>query len=285
MTFAWYSANFILGKFRKGFANLRPKLSGLKWPACGLLHSFPGLTFAYLLKNRLLASLLLSLDTSSLICSVALHALADGRLLGVSELRVAQSHSTHLTVLIQQLLENTGRALPDVAAVAVSDGPGSYTGLRIGAAAAKGLCFALDIPLLAVGTLAALARQVTNGTTAPEKWLFCPMLDARRQEVYTAIYRADGSEVLAPMPLILSPEALAEHLAHSEVLFFGDGAAKFRALLPDGPSKAGFLTGVVPSAVAVGELALLAYERAEFRDVAYYEPFYLKEVYTTVSKK
>ena len=215
---------------------------------------------------------------------MAVHALTDGRLLGLSELRVAQSHSTHLTVLIQQLLENTGHTLLDVAAVALSDGPGSYTGLRIGAAAAKGLCFALDIPLLAVGTLAALARQVVNATAAPENRLFCPMLDARRQEVYTAIYRADGREVLAPTPLILTPEALAEHLAHSEVLFFGDGTAKFRALLPEGPSKAGFLTGVVPSAVAVGELALAAYARAEFRDVAYYEPFYLKEVYTTTPK-
>ena len=141
---------------------------------------------------------------------MAVHALTDGRLLGLSELRVAQSHSTHLTVLIQQLLENTGHTLLDVAAVALSDGPGSYTGLRIGAAAAKGLCFALDIPLLAVGTLAALARQVVNATAAPENRLFCPMLDARRQEVYTAIYRADGREVLAPTPLILTPEALAE---------------------------------------------------------------------------
>lgn len=227
--------------------------------------------------------LLLSLDTSSPICSVALHTLAEGRLLGLSELRVAQSHSTHLTVLIQQLLENTGHALPDLAAVALSDGPGSYTGLRIGAAAAKGLCFALDIPLLAVGTLAALARQVASVTADAENFLFCPMLDARRQEVYVALYKADGAEVLAPAPLILSPEALAEHLAQARVLFFGDGAAKLYPLLAD-RHNAQFLTGVVSSAVAVGELARAAYQRQEFRDVAYYEPFYLKEVYTTTPK-
>ena len=233
-----------------------------------------------------MADLLLSLDTSSPICSVALHALADGRLLGLSELRVAQSHSTHLTVLIEQLLANTGHALADLAAVALSDGPGSYTGLRIGAAAAKGLCFALDIPLLAVGTLAALAQQVAGATAAPEDYLFCPMLDARRQEVYTALYRADGAEVLAPTPLILSNDALAEHLTQSRVLFFGDGAAKFRALLlaDSAASNASFLMGVVPSAAAVGELARAAYQRQEFRDVAYYEPFYLKEVYTTTPK-
>lgn len=229
-------------------------------------------------------TLLLSLDTSSPICSVALHELADGRLLGLSELRVAQSHSTHLTVLIEQLLANAGHSLPHLAAVALSDGPGSYTGLRIGAAAAKGLCFALDIPLLAVGTLAALARQVASVTALPQDVLFCPMLDARRQEVYMALYRADGTEVLAPTPLILSEDALSEHLAQSRVLFFGDGAPKFRALLPADATNASFLAGIVPSAAAVGELARAAYQRQEFRDVAYYEPFYLKEVYTTTPR-
>jgi tRNA threonylcarbamoyladenosine biosynthesis protein TsaB len=228
--------------------------------------------------------LLLTLETSSPICSVALHELADGRLLGLSELRLEKSHSTHLTVLIEQLLANTGYTTADLAAVAVSDGPGSYTGLRIGAAAAKGLCFALDIPLVAVSTLRALARQVANGTAAPESYLYCPMLDARRQEVYTALYRADGTEVLAPTPLILTPEALAEHLAHHRLLFFGNGALKFRTLLPADAANAGFLTGIVPSAAAVGELARLAYQQQQFQDVAYYEPFYLKEVYTTTPK-
>ena len=213
-----------------------------------------------------------------------MHTLADGRLLGLSELRVEKSHSTHLTVLIEQLLANTGHPTASLAAVAVSDGPGSYTGLRIGAAAAKGLCFALDIPLLAVGTLTALARQVANVTAEPANYLFCPMLDARRQEVYTALYHADGAEARAPAPLILSPEALAEHLAGHQLLFFGDGAAKLRALLPKGTANAEFLAGIVPSAAAVGELARAAYQRAEFRDVAYYEPFYLKEVYTTTPR-
>ena len=229
-------------------------------------------------------NLLLTLETSSPICSVALHALTDGRLLGLSELRLEKSHSTHLTVLIQQLLENTGHHTADLAAVALSDGPGSYTGLRIGAAAAKGLCFALDIPLVAVSTLRALARQVASVTAGAEGYLFCPMLDARRQEVYTALYRADGSEVLAPTPLILTPEALAEQLARHRLLFFGNGAVKFQALLPADAANAGFLTGIVPSAVAVGELAQVAYQQQQFQDVAYYEPFYLKEVYTTTPK-
>ncbi|MBD2768707.1 tRNA (adenosine(37)-N6)-threonylcarbamoyltransferase complex dimerization subunit type 1 TsaB [Hymenobacter sp. BT664] len=229
-------------------------------------------------------SILLSLETSSRVCSVALHRIADGSLLGQSELRLDKSHSTHLTVIIDQLLENTGYAITDLSAVAVSDGPGSYTGLRIGGAAAKGLCFALDIPLIAIGTLRALAAQVAAGTAWPENFLFCPMLDARRMEVYAALYSHDGQEVLAPTPLILDANTLAEQLAHHSVLFFGHGAAKFQPLLGEQPN-AGFLTGIEPSAVAVGALAVAAYHQQEFQDVAYYEPFYLKEVYTTTPKQ
>ena len=229
------------------------------------------------------ASLLLSLETSSPICSMALHDVPTARLLGYSELRLDKSHSTHLTVLVQQLLANTGHALADLAAVAVSDGPGSYTGLRIGAAAAKGLCFALDVPLLAVGTLPALAHQVAARTPCAATYRYCPMLDARRQEVYTALYQADGAQVLAPTNLVLTPEALAEHLAHQLVLYFGSGAAKFQPLVATNPNAL-FLADVQPTAVSTGELALSAYHRQEFQDVAYYEPFYLKEVYTTTPK-
>ena len=230
-----------------------------------------------------MSELLLSLETSSPVCSVALHRIADGSLVGQSELRLDKSHSTHLTILIEQLLVNTGHALTDLTAVAVSDGPGSYTGLRIGAAAAKGLCFALDIPLVAVSTLKALAAQVAVGTASAEKFLFCPMLDARRMEVYTAIYTHAGEEVLAPTPLLLDAGTLAEQLAQHPVLFFGHGAAKFQALLGE-HAHAGFLVGVEASAVAVGQLAVAAYHRQELQDVAYYEPFYLKEVYTTTPR-
>lgn len=227
--------------------------------------------------------IILSLETSSPVCSVALHRIADGSLVGQSELRLDKSHSTHLTVLIEQLLANTGYALTDLAAVAVSDGPGSYTGLRIGAAAAKGLCFALGIPLVAVSTLEALAAQVAAGTARPETYLYCPMLDARRMEVYTALYTHNGQEVLAPAPLLLDEDSLAEQLAQHSVLFFGQGATKFQALLGQ-QANAGFLAHIEPSAVSVGVLAVAAYHRQAFQDVAYYEPFYLKEVYTTTPK-
>jgi tRNA threonylcarbamoyladenosine biosynthesis protein TsaB len=230
-----------------------------------------------------MSMLLLSLETSSPVCSVALHRVDDGSLVGQSELRLEKSHSSHLSVLVSQLLENTGHGLPDLAAVALSDGPGSYTGLRIGAAAGKGLCYALDIPLLAVSTLQSLAYQVAAVTARPEQFLYCPMLDARRMEVYAALYTHDGQKILAPTPLLLDADTLAEQLAHHQLLCFGSGAAKFQAVLPDS-SRVEFLAGIVPSAVAVGALALEAYRRQEFRDVAYYEPFYLKEVYTTTPK-
>ena len=109
------------------------------------------------------------------------------------------------------------------------------------------------------------------------------MLDARRMEVYAALYTHDGQEVLAPTPLILDAGTLAEQLAQHSVLFFGNGAAKFRAVLTES-AQAGFLAGIEPSASAVGALAVVAYHRQEFQDVAYYEPFYLKEVYTTTPR-
>ncbi|SNC77521.1 tRNA threonylcarbamoyladenosine biosynthesis protein TsaB [Hymenobacter gelipurpurascens] len=230
-----------------------------------------------------MSELLLSFETSSPVCSVALHRVNDGSLVGQSELRLEKSHSSHLSVLVSQLLENSGYSLSDLVAVALSDGPGSYTGLRIGAAAGKGLCYALDIPLLAVSTLQSLAYQVAAVTARPEQFLYCPMLDARRMEVYAALYTHDGQEVLAPAPLLLDADTLAEQLAHHQLLCFGSGAAKFQSVLANS-SQAGFISGIVPSAVAVGALALEAYRRQEFRDAAYYEPFYLKEVYTTTPK-
>ncbi|AYA37447.1 tRNA (adenosine(37)-N6)-threonylcarbamoyltransferase complex dimerization subunit type 1 TsaB [Hymenobacter oligotrophus] len=226
--------------------------------------------------------LILALETSSPVCSVALT--HDGALLAATELRLEKSHSSHLTVLIEQLLSNAGVALEQVSAVAVSDGPGSYTGLRIGAAAAKGLCYALSLPLVAVGTLPALAHQVAQQVPRAARYRFCPLLDARRMEVYAALYSADGQELQAPAPVILDADSWAAELDLGPVLFFGSGAAKFQPLVADKPN-AEFLTNVHPSAIAVAQLAEAAYARQAFKDVAYYEPFYLKEVYTTTPNK
>ena len=226
-------------------------------------------------------ALILSLETSSTVCSVALA--QDGRLIGSSELRLEKSHSSHITVLIQQLLENTGFTEKDLAAVAVSGGPGSYTGLRIGTSTAKGLCYALNIPLIAVSTLQAMVQETVQFTPNPETYLFCPMIDARRMEVYTALYNSALTEVGKDQALILEPDSFRENLETQKILFFGSGAAKWQTLLGEN-ANALFLKSVIPSAEAVSELAWQKFQAAQFEDVAYYEPFYVKEVHITMAK-
>ncbi len=226
--------------------------------------------------------LLLSLETSSNVCSIALH--RNGQLLGASELQIEKSHSSHITVMVSQLLENCGTTLQELDGVAISGGPGSYTGLRIGSATAKGICYALDKPLLAVSTLHSLALQVINTTPNPEQYLFCPMLDARRMEVYTCLLDHQLNEVEPIAPVVLADDTFAEHLLNKQVIFFGNGAAKFKDLQHNNP-QALFIDDISLSAKPVGELALIKYNDQAFEDVAYYEPFYLKDVYITERKK
>lgn len=226
-------------------------------------------------------ALILTLETSSTVCSVALA--LEGRLLGASELRLEKSHSSHITVLVQQLVENCGYSLKDLSAVAVSGGPGSYTGLRIGTSTAKGLCYSLNIPLIAVSTLQALARQVRQNTARPEDYLFCPMIDARRMEVYTGIYKADLTEVLPDQALVLDKTSFVEEQATHNIIYFGTGAAKWEALLGANPN-AFFLKTVIPTAESASHLAWQKYREAQFENVAYYEPFYIKEVHITAAK-
>jgi tRNA threonylcarbamoyladenosine biosynthesis protein TsaB len=221
---------------------------------------------------------ILSLETSSSVCSVALH--QDQQLLTYAELRLEKSHSSHITVMVNQVLEYAGVSLKEVSAIAVSGGPGSYTGLRIGSGTAKGLCYSLDIPLIAVDTLLAMAQQVIATTPYKEKFLYCPMLDARRSEVYTCMVTHDLKITLPVEPLIIESNSFDAYLEKQPVVFFGSGAAKAQELLAP-HENAFFLENVKPSAKAVGELAFERLEMQQFEDVAYYEPFYLKEVYIT----
>jgi len=225
-------------------------------------------------------ALLLALETSSTVCSIALY--QENQLLGASELQIEKSHSSHITVMISQLVENCGFSLKDLNAVAVSGGPGSYTGLRIGSSTAKGLCYALDIPLIDVSTLHSLAAQVIEFTPNPEKYLFCPMLDARRMEVYTCLLDHQLQEIVPVEPVVLAEDTFQSQLQDREIIFFGNGSGKFKKLVAEN-NKALFIDGVQLSAKSVGVLALKKYTEKVFEDVAYYEPFYLKDVYITVS--
>ncbi|MCP2045580.1 tRNA (adenosine(37)-N6)-threonylcarbamoyltransferase complex dimerization subunit type 1 TsaB [Pontibacter sp. HSC-36F09] len=226
--------------------------------------------------------LLLALETSSNVCSVALYKGAD--LLGASELQIEKSHSSHITVMISQLVENCGYNLHDLSAVAVSGGPGSYTGLRIGSSTAKGLCYSLDIPLLEVSTLYGLAKQAIDGVPNAQDYLFCPMMDARRMEVYTCLLNSRLEEQMPVTPIVLDEQSFQEQLAQQPIIFFGNGAFKFKKL-QEGSVNALFIDSIQPSAKPIGQLALVKYEQQAFEDVAYYEPFYLKDVYITSPSK
>lgn len=223
-------------------------------------------------------ALLLALETSSPVCSVALS--LDNRLIGFSELRLEKSHSSHTTILIKELLYNSGFSEKDLSAVAISGGPGSYTGLRIGTSTAKGLCYALDIPLISVSTLHAMAQMVIDYPPNPENYLFCPMLDARRMEVYTCLLNATLEEKQPVEPVILEANSFRETLQENKVIFFGSGAAKFQEILAPNPNAL-FLKSVIPSAQSVAALAWPKLEAGHYEDVAYYDPFYLKEAHIT----
>lgn len=211
--------------------------------------------------------------------------LPDGELVAQAELRIEKSHASHLLPLIESLLLLSGYALADVGAVALSAGPGSYTGLRIGAATAKGLCASLNVPLLAVSTLHVLTRQAAAGLPDAARYVFCPLIDARREEAFVGLYSAAGQGLQAEAPVILTPDWLDGILtAYGPTVFCGSAAAKCRALLGE-PDGAYYLPGVTVPAVAVlADLAAHKFREKLFEDVAYFEPAYLKEVHTTTPR-
>jgi tRNA threonylcarbamoyladenosine biosynthesis protein TsaB len=220
--------------------------------------------------------MILSLETSTKAGSVALH--KDGKLIAYNELHLENSHSGSLTPMIMGCLEMADVTLNAIKAVAVACGPGSYTGLRIGASTAKGLCFGADIPLIGVGTLAAMACQVNTFYTGIDEKsiLLCPMIDARRMEVYTAVYTTSLAEVVLPQAKIITKDSFTDLLDQHQIIFFGNGAAKCATLISH--KNAVFLSKeITPSAKEVGELGFKKFEAAIFEDIAYFEPNYLKD--------
>jgi tRNA threonylcarbamoyladenosine biosynthesis protein TsaB len=216
-------------------------------------------------------SLVLSLETSTDVCSVALH--DKNVLLKHVSIDEPQAHASRLAPLIRDLLNATGVKPSSLNAVAVSSGPGSYTGLRIGASTAKGLCYALRIPVIAIPTLNVIAHQAAEFAHAGE--LLCPMIDARRMEVYCQIFDKDlnaSSEVEAR---IIDESAFAELLETKQLLFVGNGAAKCKEVITHPSAR--FIDNVRPSAVSVGELAWSKFLNLEFEDLNAFKPFYLKE--------
>ncbi len=225
-------------------------------------------------------AVILHIDTSTTVCSVALS--SDGEVLFDKCSMEGLSHATLLGVYAEEAIAVAKSNGMKLDAVAVSSGPGSYTGLRIGVSLAKGLCFGYDIPLISIPTLQVLTMGAFQQKPAESDTLYCAMLDARRMEVYAAIYDAEMKEVRATSADIVDAETYADYLEKGKVCFFGNGAAKCKAVI-DSPN-ASFLEEVHPLAVDMIPLAEKAFASNRFEDVAYFEPFYLKEFQATIAK-
>lgn len=225
-------------------------------------------------------SCILNIETSTSVCSVALS--ADGKVLMEKSSFEGPSHAALLGVYVEEALSAAKAKGVKPEAVAVSSGPGSYTGLRIGVSVAKGLCFGSDIPLISVHTLETLAVAAMKQVAAEKDMLYCAMLDARRMEVYAAIYDSELREVRGVAADIVDAATYASYLEKGKVCFFGNGAAKCRDVIAS--PNAVFLDGVHPLAENMIPLAEKAFAEGRFEDVAYFEPFYLKEFQATVAK-
>ncbi len=196
------------------------------------------------------------------------------------------SHSRVIGVFTQQLLQEADSNGWKVAAVALSQGPGSYTGLRIGTSFAKGLCYGMDIPLIAIPTLKIMAWAVAQRLKAEgvhSDALLCPMIDARRMEVYSAVYNMELNEVEAVSAKIIDQESFSDLLANRKIYFFGNGSNKCKDAITS--HNATFIDGVNPLATDMAVMAHEAYNKKEFADVAYFEPFYLKDFIATKPKR
>ena len=214
-------------------------------------------------------AVILCLETSTTNCSVAIA--VDGEIIALQEDNNNKySHAEKLHSFIDQVLAESRTLKSSLQAIAVSKGPGSYTGLRIGVSAAKGLCFAMDVPLIAVPTLEALAHQAVI-----ENGYIISMLDARRLEVYAAVFSSDNNQIRETKAEILDENSYDDYLKTNKVCFIGDGVQKFRALCKH--KNAVFIDNKLPSAKQIGALAELKYHKNDFEDVAYFEPYYLKD--------
>ena len=230
-------------------------------------------------------SLILCIETGTDICSVGLA--RDGELVSLRESDEGRDHAKNVAVFVDELLRENDVAAEELSAVAVGMGPGSYTGLRIGVSFAKGLCYGLQIPLVAVGSLDSLVQVAREdyaaGIIDVEQWddaVLCPMVDARRMEVYTQMFDAKGQSLNEVKAEIIAEDSFAEWRNGRPFVIFGNGAAKCQEVLKDA-----ILVNVTPSARGLAALAYQRFEAGQTEDIAYFEPFYLKDFLVIPSKK
>ena len=223
---------------------------------------------------------ILHIETATDVCSVALS--EDGVVLFSKEDHNGPQHAVTLGVFIDEMLSMADSHAKPIDAVAVSCGPGSYTGLRIGASMAKGICYGRNIPLIALSTLKVLSVPVLLMDELPEDALLCPMIDARRMEVYAAIYDRALNTVKEVGADIINEDSYSEYLEKQPIYFFGNGSSKCKSIINH--PNAHFIDGIEPLARWMFPLAVREFHNETFQDVAYFEPFYLKDFVATVSK-
>ena len=224
---------------------------------------------------------LILIETSTSLCSTALA--ENGRIICSRRSSEPRAHASLTAVFVQEMMNEAGWNAPD--AVAVSMGPGSYTGLRVGVSTAKGLCFGWKVPLIAVSTLDILARQAIEAGLPDGCAAILPMVDARRMEVYTAPYSPAGERLGDIAPVVLDPTSFSDLFASGPVVVIGDAAEKFKNCHSERSEGTSSFIQTCPEATAMLVPAMKKYAKKEFEDVAYFEPFYLKQFIATTPKK
>ena len=226
-------------------------------------------------------AVILNIETSTKVCSVGIA--VDGIIKFIKESHLANSHAELVTLFSEEVIKNAAYELTDIDAVSVSMGPGSYTGLRIGVSTAKGFCYALDKPLIAINTLKAMAAGMVENEKSPKDFLYCPMIDARRMEVYAAFFDAELNEIKATEAVIVDENSFTELLSANKIIFAGDGAPKCEEMLSH-QQNAVFKNDFNPSSTFMAKLSEQKFVQKDFEDIAYFEPFYLKDFVAGIPK-
>lgn len=219
-------------------------------------------------------SLILCLETATEVCSVSLAGTKG--ILSMRELKAGFGHAEKLTVFISEVMEEAGKKLNEIDAIAVSSGPGSYTGLRIGVSVAKGLCYALDKPLISLPTLSSLTVAAIERSQPANQELFCPMIDARRMEVYYALYDRELFLIKEAQAQVVDENFIFSSSIAKRIYYFGDGASKCSNMLKDAPTYF-FIEDIHASSAHMHKSAFKKFDAKDFENLALFEPLYVKQ--------